>query len=175
MVEEDGFIIEVPRVHTMVTKQDDAAMDAESIGTDGLGPCISFIMHFDRHQKEFAILHHYTYHDDKENTTELDDVMSILSFINGLFEDFVMKYETEKELLEELINNLFLIVTGGDVYQGAAIRKACFNIYKNVFNLDRMKSIKKNFLFLYKQLKSNVLVINPVVKIDPVTDCGGQF
>jgi len=51
------------------------------------------------------------------------------------------------EFNEPYIKNMFLLITGGDLHEGINIRKACFNVFNNLVDIN-------DLLYLYQQLKN---------------------
>jgi hypothetical protein len=40
------------------------------------------------------------------------------------------------EFNEPYIKNMFLLITGGDLHEGINIRKACFNVFNNLVDIN---------------------------------------
>ncbi len=114
------------------------------------------------------IMHHYSYHhDEEEDKSQLEIVEWLLQFIRDLLKDFIVMRSTSAEFNVQNIKDMFLLVTGGDVYEGAAIRTACANVYDNLIDLDQNGSTDRRLWYIYRQLKHRIVLINPAVKIPP--------
>ena len=133
------------------------------IKTEGLGPCIAFVLSFKYKGKYNAILIHYNHSIQRTCTSEIiNDLIQIIDYIRSVVS---LHYETQ-DILNET-SNFDLLVTGGDEKNGQWIHDSLKLL--NMKLIVPIQTICVNILiqFLCNQLTGHVTIIKFVFKMLP--------
>lgn len=74
--------------------------------------------------------------------------------------------------IETSIENMFLLLTGGDELSGYEIRLAGIHIFNHSFDIQEYMLDDQDIFFMYKQLKNRANILKPTYKPIPSSNQG---
>ncbi len=166
LIFSDFFIMNVLRLSSDVTVPiNDSRGSKDKIKTNGLGPCLGFLIDLNIDGRNVCVLSHYTFTINEEKfKTESSFLIEILYFIAAELQhslDFTeFQYDGKPRL-----SNIRLLIAGGDVDTSQRIEHVLHLLNKGQdFNI-KNETDDEDLHFLYDQLINNIWIIKPVSKV----------
>ncbi|CAF4909487.1 unnamed protein product, partial [Rotaria socialis] len=141
----------------------DSGISSGIIFTEGLGPCMFFLLHNTRQTQPLCYLEHYSFLSKDESmwSTQrtliflLNKISQKLKTVLGIFSLAPDRFG---------LGDFQLLVGAGDINEAHVIDSAIALINENKQETIRALSKHKDALFLYKQLVNQVIVLKPVTR-----------
>ena len=160
----DNATIEISHVDASVEMLE-SKLSSTTIGTDSLITCFCLLVDFSLGQESRCILEHHTSALDESTMSSSEILLIYLKHILFLLKSHLGRSFVVYDQNQATISNISLLISGGCVNEGIYVRNAFL-----LLNLDKIQIINENYvnkevLFLYKQLKNHVVVLQPMTKM----------
>jgi hypothetical protein len=138
-----------------------------TVNTDSLSTCLAVLLHGTIKEKPFCFIFHTSKSDEAEDEDEdLNDLL--LYLLEKLAENLKKDLEIQSLVSEEYsINNLRLLIAGGVIEKHKLTRQA-YNLLNTNIDIDLIQDYtnKRDVIYLFQQLRNNVILIKPVTYLD---------
>jgi hypothetical protein len=142
-------------------------MSRTTIGTSGLGPCVAILIDLSYSGQKYCILDHCSFGLDESEMTSSEIVFTFLEHMMELIKDHVKVSPFEDNENKSKINHIDVLISAGDIREGVHIRDSFKLLLQNKIQIDQKD---KDILFLYKNIKNHLIILNPVTKILPLAE-----
>ena len=164
----DNTFIAVP-VATINVEMYKNGMSKTTIGTSGLGPCVAILIDLCYEGENYCILDHYSFDFDESDMTSSEIVLIFLECMMELIKHHSNVNTFEDNENTSKISHLAVLISGGDIDEGVYIRDSFRLLLQNKLQIEQ-DMMNKDILFLYKNIKNHLIILNPVSKILPLEE-----